>query len=140
MSEQIYSLTYVSQANVLMTLHGMTSEIGIKSRNNPSEAAITGVLFFDGRNIAQVLEAPLQQLEAVWDEISSDLRHVRLRILEFCAKDGRSFDSARIVTSLEEPTDDLGTLASDHDRQQHHALVHALTKAVAALHADSAAD
>lgn len=86
MAGGIYRLVYRSA----LALPGGTEEgaaaleaILETSRRNNAPAGITGALLHSGAQVVQVLEGPLDALEAVFDRIASDLRHTALELLQF---------------------------------------------------------
>jgi len=74
------------------------------SRNRNAEAGLTGALVRSGTVFTQVLEGPLDALEAAYDRISADLRHAEFELIEFVPVPERGFGSWRMAYLAEDPT------------------------------------
>lgn len=67
-------------------------------------AELTGALLFESGTFMQVLEGPIDAVEATFERICGDLRHRRVRLLEFAVAEGRIFAEwgmARVTPSPE---------------------------------------
>jgi blue light- and temperature-responsive anti-repressor len=91
---QIYRILYCSRNRVPLPLEQQAVEIRnilAKSRSNNSSRNITGALLFNGAAFAQVLEGPLEEVEATFEKIQRDLRHDEVAVLETGYTQGREF-------------------------------------------------
>lgn len=68
----------------------LASILATSDRNNRT-VGIGGVLIAEDLAIIQILEGPLDPLESTFERICRDLRHSKLRILEFAPLPQRSF-------------------------------------------------
>ena len=85
-------LMYASRAVEAMrpeTLHAILKKSNL---HNPG-TGVTGVLCFCGDNFLQVLEGGRSQVNALYNRIARDPRHVDVEILSFEEIDERSFSS-----------------------------------------------
>jgi hypothetical protein len=94
MSGNLYRLIYCSR-NVPTespeTMRIKVEQILEVARRNNAHFGITGALLFNRGCFAQVLEGPQDNVERVFEEISCDLRHKDLAILEIGPVETRSF-------------------------------------------------
>jgi hypothetical protein len=94
MSASIYRLVYYSRNHVAQDAAGFTAEVEnilAKSRFNNVRDDITGALMFNAGCFAQVLEGPLEQIEAAFERIQQDERHGEVSLLTMEPIDARSF-------------------------------------------------
>lgn len=94
MSDNLYRLVYCSR-NALTgspeTMRIEVEQILEAARRNNARLDVTGALLFNRGCFAQVLEGPQNTVERVFEEISCDLRHKDVAILEFAPVETRSF-------------------------------------------------
>ena len=94
MKGSLYRLVYCSR-NALTgspeTMRVEVEQILEVARRNNAHLGITGALLFNRGCFAQVLEGPQDNVERVFEEISCDLRHKDLAILEIAPVETRSF-------------------------------------------------
>ncbi|MBA5606084.1 BLUF domain-containing protein [Duganella sp. FT3S] len=76
----INQLVYVSQATRKMSQEDL-NEIQRIAKNNNQLIDVTGSLFYNGGWFLQVLEGPLETLNALYKKIEKDPRHRNSRIL-----------------------------------------------------------
>lgn len=110
MSSSLYQLVYYSRNQIVGLPGAFDAEVGsilAVSRRNNAQAGITGALLFNAGCFAQVLEGPLDAIEATFERIQQDIRHgdVSLLAMEPIAQRnfanwamgfvGRSEDNAR---------------------------------------------
>jgi len=94
MSEPIYRLVYYSQNHLPAESNGFAAELAdilAKSRANNARDEITGALMFNAGCFAQVLEGPLEHVEAAFERIQQDERHGEVSLLTLGPIDARSF-------------------------------------------------
>ncbi|KQT50198.1 blue light sensor protein [Aureimonas sp. Leaf454] len=94
MSDTLYQLVYYSRNEVSGDEADFAAQVASileASRRNNETVGITGALLFNGGVFAQVLEGPLDAVEATFERIQQDARHgdVSLLALEPIAQ--RSF-------------------------------------------------
>jgi hypothetical protein len=87
----IYRLFYVSSAAPQFISGIEIDRILEVSQKRNSQLGLTGALYFDGANFAQVLEGPLPALEQTYERISRDMRHQDLKVLEMSMAARRHF-------------------------------------------------
>ncbi len=74
----LYQIVYTSRNCILGTPEQIEAEIASilnTSRKNNGPAGITGALLFNGHGFAQVLEGPVEAVEATYERIQCDPRH-----------------------------------------------------------------
>lgn len=76
----INQLVYISQSTRKMSSEEL-SEIQRVAKNNNQNIDVTGSLFYNGGWFLQVLEGPLDTLNALYKKIEKDPRHKNSRIL-----------------------------------------------------------
>jgi hypothetical protein len=94
MSDALYRLVYYSRNLVAggeLELRSNLESILDRSRVNNSRDAITGALLFNSGCFAQILEGPLQQVEAAFERIQQDDRHGEVSLLALDPIAERSF-------------------------------------------------
>ncbi len=94
MSDALYRLIYYSRNLVAggeLELRSNLESILDRSRVNNSRDAITGALLFNSGCFAQILEGPLQQVEAAFERIQQDDRHGEVSLLALDPIAERSF-------------------------------------------------
>lgn len=94
MSTSIYRLVYYSQNHLLAEETSFFAEVEAilaKSRANNNRDGITGALMFNAGCFAQVLEGPLEQVEAAFERIQQDERHGEVSLLTLEPIETRSF-------------------------------------------------
>ncbi len=79
MLNKLFEIAYISQA--VGNGHDMLEGILKKSRQNNLHRNITGSLLFDGINFTQFLEGPLPEIEALFETIKNDSRHINVILL-----------------------------------------------------------
>ena len=94
MPNPIYRLVYYSRNHVDAESAVFVAEIDdilAKSRVNNMRDGITGALLFNGGCFGQVLEGPLDRLEAAFERIQQDERHGEVSLLTLEPIATRSF-------------------------------------------------
>ncbi|MGK5024273.1 BLUF domain-containing protein [Janthinobacterium sp. RB2R34] len=76
----INQLVYMSQATRKMSAEAL-ADIQKTAKNNNQTMDVTGSLFYNGGWFLQVLEGPLDTLQALYKKIEKDPRHKNSRIL-----------------------------------------------------------
>jgi len=90
----IYRLVYYSRNHVATdaaTFSAEVDDILARSRTNNARDAITGALMFNAGCFAQVLEGPLDKVEAAFERIQQDERHGEVSLLSIEPVTARSF-------------------------------------------------
>jgi hypothetical protein len=90
----LYRLVYYSRNHVSDTPELFTAQVADildNSRVNNARDGITGALLFNAGCFAQVLEGPLEAVEATFERIQQDERHGEVSLLSLDAQDERSF-------------------------------------------------
>jgi len=90
----IYRLVYYSRNHVATDADTFTAaidEILASSRTNNARDGITGALMFNAGCFAQVLEGPLDNVEAAFERIQQDERHGEVSLLGLVPVPERSF-------------------------------------------------
>jgi hypothetical protein len=90
----LYRLVYYSRNHVSETPETFTAEVADileKSRVNNARDGITGALLFNAGCFAQVLEGPLEAIEATFERIQQDERHGEVSLLSLDPQEERSF-------------------------------------------------
>ena len=85
MTSPVYKLLYCSRNTIGGTADQQAGEIRqilASARANNSRRGITGALLFSGQCFAQVLEGPLDAVEATFERIQRDSRHGDVSLLE----------------------------------------------------------
>jgi hypothetical protein len=94
MSDEIYRLVYYSR-NLVTSEPDMhmaeVNDILVTSRANNARDGITGALMFNAGCFAQVLEGPLDAVEAAFERIQQDERHGEVSLLAMEPIAARSF-------------------------------------------------
>jgi hypothetical protein len=94
MTNDVYRILYCSRNDIQNSPDQQLAEIRkilASARANNAIRGITGALLFNAGCFAQVLEGPLQQVEATFEKIQRDLRHTDVTILEACSVAQREF-------------------------------------------------
>jgi hypothetical protein len=94
MSAQVYRLVYYSRNLVAADAPAFAANVEVilaKSRANNARDGITGALMFNAGCFAQVLEGPLDQVEATFERIQQDERHGEVSLLALEPIETRSF-------------------------------------------------
>ncbi|RYF05102.1 MAG: BLUF domain-containing protein [Oxalobacteraceae bacterium] len=94
MSESIYKLVYYSRNHAAEDAEAFAvaiNDILARSRVNNLRDGITGALMFNGGRFAQVLEGPLETVEAAFERIQQDERHGEVSLLTLEPVTTRSF-------------------------------------------------
>jgi len=94
MSEPLYQLVYYSRNAVSGDEASFAAEVNAileASRRNNEAAGITGALLFNAGVFAQVLEGPLDAVEATFERIQQDERHGDVSLLALEPIGHRSF-------------------------------------------------
>jgi hypothetical protein len=103
----IHRLLYRSDSSLVGSPEEIERQIAAivdSSRAANAVADLTGALLFESGTFVQVLEGPINAVEATFERICGDLRHRRVRLLEFAVAEGRLFGEwamARVAPSLE---------------------------------------
>jgi len=88
----IYRLVYYSRNHVALDVFASElADILGKSRENNMRDEITGALMFNAGCFAQVLEGPLERVEAAFERIQQDERHGEVSLLSLESIASRSF-------------------------------------------------
>ncbi len=94
MASSIYRLVYYSRNYIASddsTFAANVDQILAKSRLNNQRDEITGALLFNAGCFAQVLEGPLDTVEAAFERIQQDERHGDVSLLALNPIEHRSF-------------------------------------------------
>jgi len=94
MTDSIYRLVYYSRNHIASDealFASNVEEILAKSRVNNERDEITGALLFNAGCFAQVLEGPLERVEAAFERIQQDERHGDVSLLALDPVQHRSF-------------------------------------------------
>jgi hypothetical protein len=90
----IYRLVYYSRNHIAADATAFSTEVDdilFKSRDNNVRDGITGALMFNAGCFAQVLEGPLDKVEAAFERIQQDERHGEVSLLSMEPAAARSF-------------------------------------------------
>lgn len=105
MSGTTYRLVYKSRSRGAdLSQHDLERILEISRRNNAA-AGVCGALVFTGDLFGQVLEGPLEAVEATFERIQLDERHTDVEVIAFEPAPTRRFGrwSMAFVGSDEEP-------------------------------------
>ncbi|MFP5077913.1 BLUF domain-containing protein [Rhizobium sp. YIM 134829] len=94
MTANLHRLVYYSRNHVsadAASFKAAVDDILAKSRINNARDDITGALLFNSGCFAQVLEGPLETVEATFERIQQDERHGEVSLLAFDPVPHRSF-------------------------------------------------
>ena len=94
MSESLHRLVYYSRNHISgddAVFAANVDDILAKSRTNNARDQITGALLFNAGCFAQVLEGPLESVEAAFERIQQDDRHGDVSLLALDPIINRSF-------------------------------------------------
>jgi hypothetical protein len=94
MSESLHRLVYYSRNHISgddAVFAANVDDILEKSRTNNTRDQITGALLFNAGCFAQVLEGPLESVEAAFERIQQDDRHGDVSLLALDTITTRSF-------------------------------------------------
>ncbi len=94
MESELYRLVYYSQNHIDSATDGFDAAIDDilgRSRRNNQRDGITGALMFNAGCFAQVLEGPLDVVEAAFERIQQDERHGDVSLLAMEPIVARSF-------------------------------------------------
>ncbi len=92
--EKIYRVLYCSRNCMEGSPEQQLNEVRsilASSRKNNVAVGITGALLFNRDMFAQVLEGPLEQVQATFERIQPDLRHTDVTVLENGFVEARDF-------------------------------------------------
>ncbi len=90
----LYQIVYASRNEIHGEPESVDAEIAsilAASRKNNQSKDITGALMFNGSAFAQVLEGPLEHIEAAYERIQCDPRHSDVVLLSNAAATERAF-------------------------------------------------
>lgn len=90
----LYRLVYYSRNHVSGTRETFTAQVEDilqRSRVNNVRDGVTGALLFNAGCFAQVLEGPLDAIEATFERIQQDERHGEVSLLALEPQEERSF-------------------------------------------------
>lgn len=76
---KLVTLGFVSEASEDFGLMGVM-RLFFQACTNNRDAGITGLLYYDGRNFAQIIEGSDQAVNTLWDVISQDARHSKIHV------------------------------------------------------------
>ncbi len=88
-----------------------------RSKAANQAAGLTGALLLSTDVFIQVLEGPIEAVEATFERICRDLRHRRVRLLELAAGEQRMFEEWAMVRV--QPNADLARLYPNLDAPHH---------------------
>ncbi len=94
MTADLHSLAYFSRNTMAGTeaeLQTQITQILTSARRNNRRLGVTGALLFSQGCFAQVLEGELEHVEAIYNRILPDPRHIDVRLLQFTQVPVRSF-------------------------------------------------
>lgn len=96
MPAPLYQLVYYSRNETsgdAVAFEAEVEAILAASRRNNDAVGITGALLFNAGVFAQVLEGPLEAIEATFERIQQDVRHGDVSLLALEPISHRSFDN-----------------------------------------------
>lgn len=94
MQQHLYNLIYCSRNRIQGTEAEVRAELQTilaASRKNNTAQRITGALFYNDGNFAQILEGPLAAIERTFEKIQCDSRHTDVNVLHNGPAEGRNF-------------------------------------------------
>lgn len=91
----IYRTVYVSCSEYSVSDAEISEILNISRRNNTRDG-LTGLLVYHERRFFQVIEGPLEPLEACYRRIEADKRHFRVRPIARGTSADRAFPSWRM--------------------------------------------
>ncbi|ALN75669.1 BLUF domain-containing protein [Aureimonas sp. AU20] len=94
MNQGLHRLVYYSRNHLSDDSTSFTANVAdilAKSRTNNTRDQITGALLFNAGCFAQVLEGPLENVEAAFERIQQDDRHGDVSLLALDPIESRSF-------------------------------------------------
>ena len=86
----LYELIYSSRAAPVVTNDVLEQILDISRKNNV-EHNLTGLLLFDGSTFCQILEGEKEVLEATYNKIENDSRHIDTEIFHIGEIESRNF-------------------------------------------------
>lgn len=86
----LQSVIYVSVADPLMSREDIEAILDTARRNNARDA-LTGALIYNGHNFMQLLEGPLDKVDACLSAIREDRRHSGMVEIRRCIVERRDF-------------------------------------------------
>lgn len=96
----LHSLVYRSEAALAGTASENDRQVLAMveaSRRRNSAVGLSGALVLVSNTFIQAIEGPLPALEATFERICRDMRHRRLELLEFAAREARGFGGAAMA-------------------------------------------
>ncbi|MDX3909803.1 MAG: BLUF domain-containing protein [Sphingobium sp.] len=87
---ELFQLTYISSARVVMTLDDCNLLLA-KARINNRRLNVTGALLFNTKRFLQAIEGEQQTVRALFDRISKDTRHNGIVLLNERMLEERQF-------------------------------------------------
>ena len=137
----VHRLLYSSEAALEGTELQVKQQVAAivhQSKARNEAGGLTGALLFASNVFVQVLEGPIEPLEATFERICCDLRHRQLRLFELIASEERVFAAwsmtelglDRTMRSLDTTIQELRALnaeasgVTDIVRIMHHVLKH----------------
>ncbi|KQX19298.1 MULTISPECIES: BLUF domain-containing protein [unclassified Sphingomonas] len=107
----LFQLTYISTASPSLILFDVETILeGSRRRNGRDD--ITGLLIFDGKRFLQVLEGPLDHVEATFSRIALDKRHRALVRLSSRHVDRREFGAWAMASHIVGPVTGKGDMVA----------------------------
>lgn len=107
----LFQLSYISTASPSLILSDVESILeGSRRRNRADD--ISGLLIFDGKRFLQVLEGPLEKVEAAFSRIALDKRHRALVRLSSRHVETREFGSWAMASHIVGPITGKGDMAA----------------------------
>lgn len=100
-------IIYISRSRIGNDTDKLDAIVGRSSAIN-AVAGITGMLWWDGANFAQVLEGPHQAVGQAMQRISSDIRHTDIAVVFDRAVAGRMFGE----WGMRQSDDSVGCIAN----------------------------
>lgn len=94
MTSDLYTLAYFSRNaadGIGADAHVELGRILASARRNNEKKGVTGALIFSDDHFAQVLEGPLAEIEAIFENIEADPRHSNVTVIHFKPLAARRF-------------------------------------------------
>jgi len=101
---KLVTIGFTSEAAEAFSLMGVM-RLFFQACTNNRNNGITGLLYYDGRNFAQIIEGSSCAVEMLWDVIQKDDRHRKIQIF------GKNIIPSRAFTSWSMRVKDGGVIA-----------------------------
>ena len=101
---KLVTLGFVSEATEEFGLMGIM-RLFFQACTNNRDAGITGLLYYDGKHFAQIIEGFDHEVNALWDVIRKDERHRKIHVF------GKNIIMSRVFSTWSMRTKDGGAIA-----------------------------